>query len=846
MSHFSLWSQINESFSDSNFTNNPLWKGDTSFFTVNPLYQLQSNGPNASAQLHLSTQNTSVLDTEWNFYINLDFDITTANWAKIYLTSDREDLENNPKGYYIKFDGTSNSIDFYKQDSSTHIKLISGKSGRASKLSANTFFIKMLCDTNGNWYLFSDSTATGTNFVKEGEVKDSTFSTSKYAGVYFAHSSTRRTKFHFDDFSIKPAPLSLLSAQALSATSLDLWFSIEVDQNSASTISNYSFPTTSISVLSASVDLQNKKLVHLQLANNLNTYTTYNINVQNIYDTNLTLIGFLTTSTFNYRIQTIYGDIIITEIFADPSPQNGLPEYEYIELYNRKNDSINLRDFIFSDGTSNSIFPSYKLAPYEYLLVCHSNNVLQFSGWQPILGLAVFPSLNNSSDNLTLVNQNGVLMHDVNYSDMWYNDNDKKQGGWALEIIDVNNPCGDEQNWTASIAQSGGTPSKINSVAASHPDLSAPILSSASIIDSIHIQLTFDEKPTVNFLTTQQFIISNRQVQKIYSIINNPKIIIIETSQKFLVEEIYTLTISGIKDCNGNLIDQTEVLLVLPQKASLGDIIVNEILFNPKSGGYDFVEIYNNSEKYINLKNWQFTTMEEGKISDKKIISVDPFILKPNDYVAFTENKSILLNHYPFGDSKNIITLTNLPSYNDDQGTVILLDSNNKEFDRFDYTEAMHYKLIDDKEGISLERISFTSETNTSQNWQSASSQSGYGTPGYRNSHHQENKGAQEVWVEPPVFTPDNNGDKDFAMINYSFNTAGNTVNIKIFDFSGREIIQLAHNELLGSEGFYKWEGNNTENEKVRSGLYIVYFELFNLKGELKRYKETVVVGWSK
>ena len=144
MSHFSLWSQVNESFSDGNFTNNPLWKGDTSYFTINSLFQLQSNGPNASAQLHLSTQNTSVLDTEWNFYINLDFDITTSNWAKIYLTSDREDLENNPKGYYIKFDGTNNSIDFYKQDSSTHIKLISGKSGRASKLSTNTFFIKML------------------------------------------------------------------------------------------------------------------------------------------------------------------------------------------------------------------------------------------------------------------------------------------------------------------------------------------------------------------------------------------------------------------------------------------------------------------------------------------------------------------------------------------------------------------------------------------------------------------------------------------------------------------------------------------------------------------------------
>ncbi|HWZ23587.1 MAG TPA: hypothetical protein VNW06_13080, partial [Cytophagaceae bacterium] len=85
---------------------------------------------------------------------------------------------------------------------------------------------------------------------------------------------------------------------------------------------------------------------------------------------------------------------------------------------------------------------------------------------------------------------------------------------------------------------------------------------------------------------------------------------------------------------------------------------------------------------------------------------------------------------------------------------------------------------------------------------------------------------------------------KDFALINYKFDTPGNTANITIFDRYGREMLCLASNELLATEGFYKWEGNNTKNEKVRSGTYIVYFECFDLKGEVRKYKETVVVGW--
>ncbi|HWZ21263.1 MAG TPA: lamin tail domain-containing protein, partial [Cytophagaceae bacterium] len=622
MVHFSASSQVNDLFSDNDFTNNPTWEGEATFFTVNATSQLQSNGPKASSQLHLSTANSRCRDTEWSFYTKLDLDITTTNWARIYLVSDRADTENNPKGYYVKFDGTTNSVDLYKQDSITHTKIISGKRGRAGKKALNIFRIKVLCDPKGNWFLFSDSTATGNNFVKEGAAFDTTFSTSSYFGVYFSHTSTKRLKFYFDDLSIQQAPLSLLSAKAISSTTVDVVFNKEVNQASAENETNYSLSDGTI-IGVAVLDSKAKNTVHLILSTALNTYTNYSISATTIFDTSLNAISFLNTSSFLYRVEAGYGDLVFSELFPDPSPQNGLPEYEFVEIFNRKNDTINLKDFIFSDGSTNGIFPSYKLPPHQYLVVCNSSNASQFAAYHPVLGLSAFPSLNNSGDDLTLKNQDRKLLHEVSYRDSWYADNDKKEGGWSLEIIDLNNPCGENSNWIASVDPSGGTPGKTNSVAASKPDLSPPNLLNAFIIDSVHIQLVLDEKPDANFISIQQFELTKGfTIQKVSILSSSFMSLLLEVSENFKAGEIYELSFSGVRDCNGNiLIQQKPLTLVLPQLSEKGDVILNEILFNPRVGGYDFVELYNRSDKYLDLKNWQFANTDNGIAANKKIIS---------------------------------------------------------------------------------------------------------------------------------------------------------------------------------------------------------------------------------
>jgi hypothetical protein len=48
---------------------------------------------------------------------------------------------------------------------------------------------------------------------------------------------------------------------------------------------------------------------------------------------------------------------------------------------------------------------------------------------------------------------------------------------------------------------------------------------------------------------------------------------------------------------------------------------------------------------------------------------------------------------------------------------------------------------------------------------------------------------------------------------------------------------------LLGSEGVFKWDGANDEGTKARTGIYILWIELFHPDGQVERLKKTCVLA---
>jgi hypothetical protein len=185
-----------------------------------------------------------------------------------------------------------------------------------------------------------------------------------------------------------------------------------------------------------------------------------------------------------------------------------------------------------------------------------------------------------------------------------------------------------------------------------------------------------------------------------------------------------------------------------------------------------------------------------------------------------------------------------LPSYNNDSGTVYLLrvDSAISEF--FAYNEDMQFPLLSTVDGVSLERLDVARDVNDMGNWHSAAETVGFGTPGLQNSQYYPTLGAMgEVNTDPEIFSPDNDGYNDILNINFSFTEPGLVGTIRIYDANGRDVKELVTNELLGLTGTFTWDGTTDKGEKARIGAYVILFEAFNISGDVSRHKLTTILG---
>jgi hypothetical protein len=543
-------------------------------------------------------------------------------------------------------------------------------------------------------------------------------------------------------------------------------------------------------------------------------------------------------------------DIVIDELMADPTPQINLPNNEWIELRNTSNTAFNLAGWRIGDATGQSgPMPSYNLLPDSFVIICTSSAVTAMSVYGPTIAVTSFPSLDNTGDVIYLRSQQNKIIHVVNYTDAWYQNELKKEGGWTLEMIDTKNTCSGFTNWKAGIDIKGGTPGKKNSVDAANPDVIAPQLLRAFATDSVNITLVFDEPlDSLKAATANSYNISDGIGVPQYAITIAPTFhkVNLKLNTPLSRNKVYTITVASVTDCAGNNITAKNTIRVgLSSVADSLDVIINEILFNPKTNGTDYVEIYNRSKKIIDLKQMYIANRNTaGVISNIKQLSTDNYLLFPEDFLAITEDAVIIKRDFITKNMDALVTIALLPAYNDDRGDVIILNAQGSITDALQYDEKWHFKLIDNREGVALERIDYNAPTQQPDNWHSAATSAGYGTPTYKNSQYKINEGVQgEIKVTPEIVSPDNDGIDDFATIDYSFPSAGYVANITVFDAAGRVVRNLQRNALCGGKGNYRWDGLGEKNQKLPTGIYIIYTEIFNLQGKKKQFKNTIVVA---
>ncbi len=281
-----------------------------------------------------------------------------------------------------------------------------------------------------------------------------------------------------------------------------------------------------------------------------------------------------------------------------------------------------------------------------------------------------------------------------------------------------------------------------------------------------------------------------------------------------------------------------------PVMVDPGDIVLNEILFNPVSGGEDFVEIYNNSEKQIPLNKLYLASRDkEDELTQIFPLTAEKFTIEPSSYLALTKDTNGVFPWFTIECPECFLQMERFPSFNNDEDYVVLLNNDLEIIDELNYSEDLHLPVFHDREGISLERISIDAPTQQSSNWHSASELAGFGTPGYRNSQagstHPE---SISVHFEPEAFSPNNDGYNDQYRISFELDQPGYLCSIKIFDSAGIPVTTLARNTLLGTSGEISWDGTDENGRRQSMGVYVTWVELYDLKGNVKHFKDGVVL----
>ncbi|MBC6990960.1 lamin tail domain-containing protein [Hymenobacter sp. BT491] len=843
-----------ESFADGDFAQNPTWTGDVTSFQVNALKQLQSNGPAVTGTtLQLATPSQVATGATWEFYANLKLATSGSNYADVWLTADRAELKTaGTKGYFVRLGGTADEIALFRQDATgSPAYVINGKDATLTSANNNAVRVRVTRSVANEWTLERDFTATSQGYVSEGTATDATYRSSAYFGIKLVYSAANSRNFYFDDFRVSDTtPPALIGAKTTASRQLDVTFSEAVAEVQSAV--NYRL-ASGATALTAQRDATDPTLVHLTFRADL---PLGNLVLEVLNATDLfgnAVAGPLSISFVNqgFAVAPTVNQVLITEIMADETPVVGLPASEYLEIHNPS--ATALLDLagvrLLKQGSSTAaVFPAGAvLLPGEYAVVCSSTRISQFAAYGKVLGLSNFPSLTNAGDQVVLRGRDGRTLFEVSYSDTWYKDSRKKDGGWALEMVDVTNPCAGITNWTASTDASGGTPGRLNSVRATNPDTTPPALLRVVTLSPTSLRLFFGEKldSTAMLLPALYSLGSANTVIKAVPQGPDFKIVDLTLATALQANQPQTVTVQHATDCVGNAAGPAaSATFALPSAPASNDVVINEILFNPRTGGVDFVELLNRSGKYLDVQGWQLINARTDSSADAQPVSAASYVLAPGQLVVLTTRPDIVISHYPTNDPAAFLVMPRLPSLPDDAAVLVLADAVGRTLDRYAYDKKQHLALLNDLNGVSIERIRADGPSQPS-NFHSAASTVGYATPGRQNSQYQGDIAGDKVFrVEPEVFTPDGDGQQDFTTLNYQLDQGGFAASVTIYDAQGRLMRRLVRNETLATSGFFQWDGLTDRGTKAPIGYYVLFVELFQAStGQKQEYKKNVVVG---
>lgn len=544
------------------------------------------------------------------------------------------------------------------------------------------------------------------------------------------------------------------------------------------------------------------------------------------------------------------GDITITEIMYAPSPSSS----EFIEIYNRSNKTIDVGSLHFAD--ENQDFhpiapPLTPLRPDSHaVLVRDAEAFASTYPHIPHLAPNKWDALNNGGDEAHIQYAPSETTIDaVPYLPSWGGSD-----GHSLERIDPAGPSDLASNFGSSVAEAGATPGRQNSLF--DPDETPPTPLFAEQIAERAVEITFSEPILPASLSPDAFELNGSTVTSVTPRSNS--------LVRLSLNKAPTATrirIAGVEDRVGNSLDGAR--LPLAHQPSEGEIVVNEIMYAPRTDDYDdrpnqveYVELFNLTKKPLTLHNLHFTDRPNERGVADTIHVPHHRGLPPRGYGLVSASpsgttavpSSQLAEAFPdaplASDSVTFVPIDAARLGLDNDGDRIQIHrANGTTLCDMEYTPDWHAPGLKDPAGTALERISPTGNNQSADNWTSSTHPEG-GTPGAKNAVSLSlptQNGSATLQIAPSPFSIERDGA---TRIRYTLADVPNLVRAEIFDARGRHVRTLEDARLTGRSGELMWNGRDDAGNRVRIGIYVVLFEAVRAqKGTVTTLKEPVVVA---
>lgn len=723
--------QVTEDFSDGELLHHPQWVKDTGRYWVNTQKQVQSKLHNKSDTAYIATANKLLLNGAWEFYVQINTDPSTSNQLRVYLSYNHANLDSAGNGYFLQIGetGSSDSYDLFKKTGNTIAKIIDG----APKIRPNADTLKtwiyIFHRVDGLWEMYSRTNPLDA-WNPEGNCYDRTHRTSNFMGLSVKHTSTRSDKFLVDNIQCYPYELDTFAPEFVDIEIIDssiyVLFSEEIDTLNLFKLSAYNL-NNGIKPTKVILDSNKPSLLLLKF-NQLIAGGRLNLEVPALSD----LLGNANDTSYkisyNYTapVRNQRNDVFISEFLPDPTPPVDLPESEFIEWYNSTNSDINLENWSFVNGSSTIKLKPSILKSKSVVIFCKASDTTLWKPYGNVIGLSTWPSVNNSSGSLKILDKYGVLIDEVNYQNTWYKNKTKSAGGYSLECSQAVKKCDGIYVWEASNSAKGGSPGSLNTLW----NLNQPsfyVYQFDFLNDSsIYLRFSGSVDSVLAKVKTNYVLNSNINPKKIEKLNEYFTEYIIQFSEKFKNNNSYTLNLSKIKTCNGINLDEPNYRFVYRNYDDTSLIRINELMVDPSPAvaleEVEYIELFNTTTNYVNLSSYSLI------IGTTKLM-LPNYILKPYEYLLIgSSNDSIELKKYG-----KFIGFNTFPSLSNSGATISLYNKMNRLIDRVSYKSSWYRDANKTDGGWSLELIDPYNRCTDVNRWTASLNIKG-GSPGTTNS----------------------------------------------------------------------------------------------------------------